>query len=196
MDHWFKHGDRLTGVDPAICWVNNLRDLINLQNSIYVKRAAHSGPGFPEPGTPAVQNWGWNEIPLDRIALGNPLNWDAVVIHLPAEICGEGGRDDYVDCLSADAQLRLESTLDKWVNAGYLVPGFENADKRPGSYVVFVREFNDGGGAWFKWFFCSYWRSPGSKYDIVSYPDGSDNDACVIEWSALSNAQSSNEKMI
>merc|ERR1719162_2563937 len=134
-----------------------------------------------------MQYWGWNEIPYDRVALGNPLNWDVVVIHLPAEIGGPGGAEDFADNLSTDAQWRLESTLDKWVGAGYLVPGMENIGNRPGSYMVFVREFwqDDGGsehGNWFRYFFCNYWKSPSGKYEIVSWEWGGNNDdgACVI----------------
>lgn len=195
FDHWFENGNRYNGVDPAICWVNNVRDLIMMQNMIYWKQDAETGTGFPKPGTPAAMNWGWNEIPMDRQVLGEPLNWDAVMIHIPAELCGPGGQDDYVDCLVSDAQWRLELNLDKWVDAGYLIPGQENAANRPGSYVVFAKEFSDNGSDWYRWFFCSYWMSPSGKYEIVSYPkadDGSDDGCCFIQWGSVGSAASSN----
>lgn len=181
VDHWLAH-DMSASVDQVGCWVNNIRDLVMMQNQMYWKYGWQVIPG-----TPAVQYWGWNEIPFDRNVLGNPLNWDAVMIHLPAEICGPGGDSDYVDCLASDAKWKLESTLDKWVGAGYLIPGLENVGNRPGSYVVFAREFwrADGTehGSWFRFFFCSYWKSPSGKYEIVSYPwGGGDNGACVIQF--------------
>lgn len=194
VTHWFTYGNRYTGVDPAICWVNNPRDMIMMQNIIYANKDSQSGPGFPKPGTPAAMNWGWNEIPLDRQTLGDPMNWDAVMIHLPAEICSSGGAEDYAQCLVSDVQWRLEQTFDKWVNAGYLVPGMDNLANRPGSYVVWVREIQENGD-WYRWFFCSWWTSPSGKYEIVSYPAGGPNGdgACAITWgSSLGSAPGSN----
>lgn len=190
VDHWLTNDNNqpggLASVDQVGCWVNNVRDLVLLQNQIFWKYG-----WTVVPGTPAVQYWGWNEIPLDRKVLGNADNWDAVMIHIPAEICGPGGDSDYVDCLVSDAQWKLESTLDKWVGAGYLVPGMENIGNRPGSYVVFAREFwrDDGTnhGNWFRFFFCNYWRSPSGKYEIMSYSSdaASGNDgACIIQYAA------------
>lgn len=185
VDHWLANQPGMASVDQIGCWVNNIRDLIQLQNQMFWKYGWQVIPG-----TPAVQYWGWNEIPLDRNVLGNMQNWDAVVIHLPAEICGPGGDYDYADCLASDAQWKLESTLQKWVDAGYLVPGMENVGNRPGSYVVFAREFwSDDGtqhGNWFRFFFCNYWKSPGGKFEIVSYPWGDNDGACVIQWAGTS----------
>merc|ERR1711998_91726 len=115
------------------------------------------------PNTPAAEWWGWNEIPVDRRSIGDQQNW-------------EGGADDAIGCLVQDAQWRLETTLQKWVDAGYLKPGLEHKDDKPGSYVVFAREFwVDNGtprGSWFRFFFCDYWMSPGNIFEIVSYPMG------------------------
>jgi len=183
VDHWLANQAGMASVDQVACWVSNIRDLVQLQNQMFWKY------GWSViPGTPAVQYWGWNEIPFDRNVLGNPQNWDAVMIHLPAEICGPGGDGDFVDCLDDNAKWKLESTLDKWVGAGYLYPGMENLANRPGSYVVFAREFwrDDGTqhGSWFRSFFCSYWLSPGGKYEIVSYPSGGGDGggACAIQY--------------
>lgn len=190
VDHWLSHQRGMASVDQVGCWVNNIRDLVQLQNAIYRSDASKPHP------TPAVQYWGWNEIPLDRQTLANPLNWHAVMIHVPAEICGKGGYWDKADCLSDKAKWRLESTLDKWVNAGYLVPGMENAGYRPGSYVVFAREFPVDDG-FQRYFFCSHWVSPGGKYEIVSYPWGDNDGACVIQWAGTNtNTSASSDVML
>lgn len=178
VEHWIKYrlSDHNGFPDPAACWVNNLRDMIQLQNAHYF-----FGSGV---GKPVTQYWGWNELPLDRETLRNPLNWDAIMIHLPADICnieGHTGMMDSVDCLHPNSHWRLERTLTKWVDAGYLVPGLENVAYRPGSYVVFAREFQQD-GAWFRWFYCEYWSSPSNLYEIVSYPQGENDGACVIQW--------------
>jgi len=192
VNHWLENDSQNAGhyasVDRVACWVSNIRDLVNLQNSLYRIYAWALAPG-----TLPVEYWGWNEIPFDRLSIGNPENWDAVVIHLPAEICSLSGIDgsDVVDCLHPDSHSRLESTLDKWVGAGYLVPGAENIANRPGSYVVFVREFwsYDGSeaGNWFKYFFCSNWASPQGTYEIVSWSWGDDDGGCVIQWGSGAN---------
>ena len=188
VDHWLSNQqDPSAGVDRIGCWINNIRDLVQLQNAIYSKL---------HPDTPAVEYWGWNEIPFDRQALANPLNWDAVMIHVPAEICGGGRNVDNADCLSDEAKLRLEVQLDKWVNAGKLVPGMENVGNRPGSYVVFAREIPVDAG-WNRFFFCDHWKSPGGKYEIVSYPMGENNGACVIQWAgAKANTSASSDVML
>lgn len=149
--------------------------------------------GFIKPGQAATEYWGWNEIPVDRLAIGNPQNWDAVMIHVPAEICGggTGGSDDAIACLSIDNQWRLEANLNKWVEAGYLIPGKDNIGSRPGSYVVFSREFYLD-EKWLRVFFCDGWTSPSGKYQIMSYAQGNDDDgACYIDWGTTSAAMAS-----
>jgi len=183
IEHWFANGDMSKYVDAVICWVNNPRDLIKMSNTIYSYAAWGTGDGFPKPGTQAAYNWGWNEIPLDRLTLNDPNNWDAVLIHLPAEICGAGGNEDKAECLDDDSKWNLETTLDTWVNAGLLVPGYDNIGNRPGSYVVFVKEFSTDDVNWFRWFFCRYWKSP-NNYEIMSYADGDNDGACYIEWAS------------
>jgi len=180
FDHWFTYRDtsQLGSVDRVACWVSNIRDMVYIQNEMYARYNFE---------TYATRYWGWNEIPFDRSTLADSQNWDAVLIHLPVEICGPGGTGDSVDCLQDAAKYRLEQTLDKWVNSGYLVPGFDNIGSRPGSYVVFVREFNEGAG-WFRWFFCQYWRSPGNRYEIIANEMGGDDGSCFIQWGSTSNA--------
>lgn len=194
VDHWIANdphdGGGMASVDRIGCWVNNIRDLVNLQNALY-RIYGWQVIG----GTPPVEYWGWNEIPFDRNTLGDPMNWDAVVIHLPAEICNPGGDDDSVNCLHPDSHARLESTLDKWVDKGYLVPGLENIAFRPGSYVVFVREFwrDDGSeaGNWFKYFFCESWAY--GKYEIYSWgQDWGDGGGCALQWASGAKMGNSN----
>jgi len=187
VDHWLANQPGMASVDQVGCWVNNIRDLIMMQNQMFWRYA-----WSVIPGTPPVEYWGWNEIPFDRNTLGNTDLWDAVMIHLPAEICGPGGDNDYADCLAPDAQVKLETTLQKWVDAGYLIPGMENVANRPGSYVVFAREFWDDDGTdhgnWFRFFFCNYWKSPNGIFEIVSYAWGGDDGACVIQWAGSAGA--------
>lgn len=83
--------------------------------------------------------WGWNEVPMDRVKIHNVQFWDAVVIKLPAAICGHNGVDDRVACLSYGAQQQLEKDLWAHINKQLLVPGWSNVVRRPGSYVVFLK---------------------------------------------------------
>merc|ERR1712216_77340 len=177
VEHWIANDPHVNGgwasVDQVGCWVNNIRDLINLQNSLFRVYGWKVVPG-----TPPIEYWGWNEIPMDRLTLRDPLNWDAVLIHLPAEMY-------YIADLHINSQWRLETTIDKWVSTGKLVPGVENVG-RPGSYVVFVREFHQDDGSeagnWFRWFYCENWKSPGGKYEIVSWAMGNDAGGCAIKY--------------
>lgn len=175
FDHWLtnRDGSKLS-VDQAACWVNNIRDLVYIQNQMY---ASYNFETY------AATYWGWNEIPWDRATLADQQNWDAVLIHLPVEICGFGGNSDSPDCLADAAKFKLESTLSKWVNSGYLVPGFDYIGNRPGSYVVFVREFYLDGVGWQRWFFCQYWASPSGTFEIIFNSwDTGDDGACYINW--------------
>merc|ERR1712183_858764 len=102
-------------------------------------------------------------------------NHQTIFVHLPSSICGNGGGDDSAWCLGSGQQQALENDLDNWVNGrdgfGYLVPGVNNIGSRPGSYIVFVREYYDAkADRWRKWFFCENWHGPLGKYKIVSWP--------------------------
>jgi hypothetical protein len=198
---WFKNGLMPSwGMDSAICWVNNVYDLIGLQNAIYVKRAAWNNGQIPEIDYTSTNPqdmrgyWGWNEVPVRGLSSGSgagiddPLLWDAVMIKLPAALCNtdagdpEDGGADSMCCLHPEAQSQLESDLDTWVEKEKkLVPGAANAANRPGSSVVIAREWmtwNANVPEWRRWFFCEDWTSPSGKYTIV-YDQA--NDGCYLE---------------
>lgn len=145
--------------DQGICWVNNPRDMINMQNALfwsYVKGLWKQTPG-PFSGTKPRDYMGWNEIPVDKDAIMNPTNWDTFVIKLPANLCGNGGGDDTLSCLGALANYRLSKHIYAYKDAGYLLSGIEHVHSRPGSYSVVAREWQDGSGNWQRWFFCQNW---------------------------------------
>lgn len=174
---WFR-GDPRTypapawAVDVAACWVNNPRDMINLQNAIWDKRATWSNQMLPisawqdhQPGSQRIY-WGWNEVPVGNVAgndINDPTNWDALVVKLPAAICadpnGDGGADK-IDCLDGTAKNDLKNQLAWYQQNQYLFPGFSFVNKQPGSDVVLLREWQQqapqgrAGGVWQRWFFC------------------------------------------
>lgn len=212
---WLNGGGALApgwAMDSSICWVNNPRDLIMLQNQLHWNRESWNNQRVPlsDWGSGETSElrkyWGWNEIPVDRDIVEDPANWDAVVVKLPADICQNNfGSWDSVWCLGSTEQWDLENQLDQFVQNGKLVPGAENVGSRPGSYVVFAREWGQtwenslgssrnhtlkagskwSGVNWQRWFFCEEWWSPGGKYHIVHMPQSDDpdgNGACYIEW--------------
>lgn len=181
-------------LDQVSCWMNNLRDMILLQNSLWWMRWQWNNQKAPEQewvyGDPNTVwgYWGWNEIPTNLADLTPYENHQTVFVHLPSSICGNGGGDDSVNCLGDGQQAALENDLDNWVNGpdqfGYLVPGEGNMGNRPGSYIVFVREYyNSDEDRWRKYFFCENWWGPSGKYKIVAYEwsDGYDG-ACFVEY--------------
>merc|ERR1711998_288947 len=85
---------------------------------------------------PASQRpyWGWNEIPVNSAVVSDPLNWDAVMIKLPAMLSGKG-TEDRLSMLSWGQGANLEGFLWSYIDKGILVPGGNNARFRPGSSV-------------------------------------------------------------
>lgn len=187
--NWFVGGRAPSrALDMVSCWMNNPRDMIQLQNALYWARADWSNQLTPEthwskdPLSTRIY-WGWNEIPMDRMSLIEPANHDATMIKLPASLCGNGGGDDTLGCLTGGAAYALERDLDNWANDGYLVPGFDHISDRPGSYIVMAREWVDDFFNWQKYFFCESWTSPNGHWEIVSKPmDSADTyGACYIQ---------------
>merc|ERR1740117_1709752 len=135
--------------------------------------------------------WGWNEVPVDRDTVDNAMNWDAIMVKLPADICNNNwGQEDSISCLGQTEQWALEGDLDSMVSSGKLLLGSSNMGSRPGSYIVIVREWGDpydgdnGGVNWNRLFFCEDWSSPGGKYKIVHMKksdDPNDNGACYLD---------------
>merc|ERR1712136_295325 len=145
--------------DQGICWVSNIRDMINMQNWLFWKWVA--GDWKQTQGTFSGTNprdyMGWNEIPVDRTSVMDPSNWDSFLIKLPANMCGDGGGDDSIKCLQTKQHKRLETLIGRYVDQGYLMSGEDHAGSRPGSYAVVAREWQDSSGNWFRWFFCENW---------------------------------------
>jgi len=206
-EFWLGGGPKAPNraLDQVSCWTNNLRDMIHIQNNIWYYRFEWNNQLAPEQFWAASGDtangdfwadpntfwayWGWNEIPMALDGLTPPQNHQTVFVHLPSSICGNGGGDDSVWCLGDGQQDALENDIDNWVNGpdgfGYLVPGYDNIGNRPGSYIVFVREWYDvPADRWRKWFFCEDWQGPKGKYKIVFFPWGNDDGACYVEYGA------------
>jgi hypothetical protein len=166
-------------MDLAQCWVNNARDLINLQNAIWWKRTDWNNQKSPmgdyvnsDDYVRWRRYWGWNEVPVPRTKIQNPLNWDAVVIYLPAGSCRDGM--DTPECLSSGSQSALVDAIDQWISAGYLKPGGQYIAQRPGSYMLFVRQIKDSNGNYQASFFCQTWQAP-RNYKVVYEPMSATN---------------------
>jgi len=202
QDGWFAKG-KAPGhaLDQVACWVNNPRDMINLQNHIYLRRFDWANQISPQsawsdnaPGSLRVY-WGWNEVPISRETARNEQLRDAVVIKLPAGICGGNGGDDSLHCLGEGQAKNLEGDLDLWVSNGIMKVGAQYVAQRPGSYVVIMREWMHsidkwGPDNWSRWFFCENWSSPSGKYKIVFQPQMGDNPgACYVD-SGIHNERS------
>merc|ERR1719453_1018091 len=107
------------------------------------------------------------------------MNWDAIMIKLPAILEGDGTQDR-LSMLDAARGTSLEDMLNFYVyTKGMLVPGSDNVQYRPGSSVVIVRESIDSAGNFQREFFCETWFSPNGAYAIYYY---SDSQICYIEW--------------
>jgi len=167
--------------------------MINIQNQLWYYRWDWNNQQAPQQSwvdrdaNTFWGYWGWNEIPMDLSNLTPPENHQTIFVHLPSSICGRGGGDDSVECLGDGQHLALENDIDNWVNGkdgfGYLVPGEGNIGNRPGSYIVFVRQYyKEDEDRWRKWFFCENWQSPNQKYKIVSRPQGGDDGACYVDY--------------
>lgn len=176
--------------DLAMCWVNNPRDMINLQNWMFWKRTYWSSEDVPYADYFHYTNygwtrryWGWNEVPVSR-AIQTPQNWDAIVVLLPAFTCG-GKNLDIIDCLDGDALSNLDSLLDTWVRKGYMLVGQQAASQRPGSSVVMARQTADSSGNFQTQFFCKNWGgAPGGKYTIIHEPPThhNPNGGCWLDY--------------
>jgi hypothetical protein len=169
---WFGGGKAPSwGVDLAACWVNNPRDMIQISNAMWWYRDSWNNQLLPYPDATGRRYWGWNEVPLDIGKANNAEFWDAVLVKLPAAICGGTGSQDSIECLSGDAHNHLEQNLQTYVNNKYLIPGVDNMKNRPGSYVVFLKEWwNKDAYSWYRGFYCENWESPQKRLQIVYTP--------------------------
>jgi hypothetical protein len=178
-------------IDIAACWMNNPRDMIALQNAMWHRRDDWNNHLLPESrggNTDAARrHWGWNEIPVRNDVVNNVLNWDAILIKLPALLCdqdGWNGQHDSVDCLTDDAKMALEQNLYWYVNNKKLIPGTKSISTRPGSYVTFMKEYSVGNSQYERTFYCEDWTSPSPKYKVVYVPISNSNPsgACYLDY--------------
>ena len=171
---WFRHGKAPSfALDYAACWVNNPRDMIELQNALYYHRYQWSNQMLPSSHwndyatTTLRMYWGWNEVPVSQTDMDNRNNWDAIFIRLPAAVCG-GKSNDSVQCLEQGAQHQLEDEINNYVNGGHIVTKF--------TLIVFLNEevYHDADGTpkFRKRFACESWRSPSGKYQVIVGSDG------------------------
>lgn len=183
------------GVDTAACWVSNPRDMIGIQNALYWQRATWNNQLIPQSDWSSQSSeeyrkyWGWNEVPVPKWVVNDATQWDAIIVKLPADVCenGDWGVSDDPSCLSKAAQQQLENDLEQFEQQNKLFPGIDNISNRPGSYIMFVREYgqtfqtSDGMDVnWSREFFCSNWESPSGKYKVV-YSNSGKTGACYIE---------------
>lgn len=176
VETWIYKGELLNGgkgpswsMDLGMCWTNNPRDMIQIQNNLWWYRSSWNNQKIPVADYSAGSNeedrkfWGWNEIPVERSKITNPANWDAVVIKLPASDDPEFD----LDTLTNGAKVQLVKDLDEWVSNNYLELG------QSGRPVVVVRETRDASGNYARQFFCQNWSH--DKYALVR-----DGDRCYM----------------
>lgn len=204
---WFADGKAPTwGVDASMCWVNNFRDMISLQNELYWHSEEWSNQLAPQSnwGSGSSEDriyWGWNEIPVQTSGVEDPLNWDSVIIKLPADICGNGGGDDNFDCMGKDQKRDLYEQLKSFENAGKLLKGVHHITDRPGSYILFVREYRVDEG-WARYFFCRQHlifdrkingQHKACYYDVHTPPSPPPHHKCDCSWASHAGACSNDD---
>jgi len=189
-------------IDTTACWVNNPRDLILLQNQIYYARRDWNNQLIPSSDWDSFDPndmrhyWGWNEVPVTKSIVDDASYWDAVMIKLPANICGsdDWGASDSVSCMGMPQQKQIEVELKAFVDNFKLTPGIDHAQTRPGSTVVFVREWGTGFTSsgdlsntgwsdinWQRWFFCENWYGPRGWFNVLS-----SGEECYVDWASPS----------
>lgn len=164
VDQWINVNgvQKSWGADLAACWMNNPRDMINLQNQLWWKRAEWNDRTLPrvkyDPSSAQANRayWGWNEVPINRSIALDESTWDAVMIKMPAAFCGEDGKNDFLNCGPTTYQTELEEQLDVWSQQGTYLQ----------KEIVIAREWMDSSGNYFREFFCQDWKSPSGKYNI------------------------------
>jgi len=191
VNPWFKGGKAPNrALDLVSCWVNNPRDMINLQNQFWWKKEQWNNNMAPksawnkDPASHRVY-WGWNEVPISRETSADRTMRDATVIKLPAAVCSGTGSADEFSCLSPSAQLWLEKDLDTWVQGGHVTLGQDQIGLKPGSDIVLVRTYVDDSGNWNQHFFCQDYTTTSNKYKFVF-----SGDTCYIDSATakISNA--------
>jgi hypothetical protein len=193
---WLAGGGGLApawGLDPAICWVNNPRDMIKLQNALWYSSDKWLNYKAPTASSSEPHYWGWNEVPISKAVADDPKNWDAVMIKLPATV-------NSINDVSMLGRLQLEEQLNQWEKKGTIIPGSQNAGSRPGSYMVVVLEDHaPNDWRYTRKFFCENWSSPSwssmrkKGFRLVYQASGANSDsngggACYIEAQRFSHS--------
>jgi len=90
---------------------------------------------------------------------------------------------DKPDCLKPAAQAALETALSDFETKVKLLVGADAVTWRPGSYILFVREYEVELG-WERYFFCSPWIAPSGQRQVVSLPqdDVLTTGACYYDY--------------
>jgi len=199
--NWLRGGDKAPAwaMDSAICWNSNPRAMIMMQNNLYWNKLEWNNAMIPKADwynwDTAEQRkyWGWNEVPADTKFMEDAGNWDTIMIKLPAAVCdkndGDWGKFDGPECLGTAESQQLELDLKEFVQQGKLLVGAEHSGERPGSHIVFVREYADSwdqltataSGSppnlnWQRQFFCANWNSANGLYQVVDSAD-----ACYLD---------------
>ena len=84
------------GVDTAACWVNYLRDMIDIQNALPWARFSWNNQLIPasswdfQTSDELRKYWGWNEIPVAKSVVDYTGSWDAIIIKLLADVFQNG----------------------------------------------------------------------------------------------------------
>lgn len=179
-------------LDQSICWMSNPRDMIMLQNAIWLRRyewsACASGGTSqncePETDFYATSSdnpsqfdinsqriyWGWNEVPVAQDTAKDASNWESFAIVLPTGV-------DSANYLDADRMAMIDCQINAQVAQGTLIPGGDYAGSRPGSYILMMKTYfnyeNDAdassGGYYSEYqkeFFCENWSSPNGYYQV------------------------------
>mmetsp|Transcript_650 Transcript_650/g.1144 ORF Transcript_650/g.1144 Transcript_650/m.1144 type:complete len:625 (-) Transcript_650:130-2004(-) len=189
---WFEGGKRKApswAVDLGTCWVNNVRDMIELQNMLWFHKYDWSNQLLPASNWDPNRldslryYWGWNEVPLDAKIVHDPSNWDAIVIKIPVAACGQSGQSS-ANCLNPAAHQNLEDQLAWHEQNGFLKPGLNNIKNRPGSYIVFLKEWSHDPDHWQRSFYCENWSSPSGKYQVIFQPKSASSSTglCYVDY--------------
>lgn len=109
-------------MDLGMCWTDNLRDMIMIQNHLYWTRSDWNNQQAPVSNYSTNEGsrayWGWNEVPVDRAFVSSKANWDAVLIKLPAAM-QDDGRADTLEMLGNRHVKALKRDVTQYVAEGY-----------------------------------------------------------------------------
>jgi len=183
-DYRYNFGRR----DLDMCWMDNFRDLINMQNWFWIKKS-----DWIDWMTQAADDfgwWGWNELPVntDLLDVAN-IQTHAIVLPVSPQPQSYTLNPDY---LTNDAQTDLMKNLCCHYKNGYIQPGEadwsdDHFNDLPSSSVVWLaQEYKDSIGwggfethRYRRTFFC--WSLKMNHLEIV-HEDKGNGDRCLVKW--------------